>query len=198
MFEVRFARQRGPPSALLQLTVRVCVTCARGASRRGEGGRLGVRRRLPAPRAALSRLHSRPDPALSPAAGAYLPRERLDHAMYSLGAPVEPRSSRSRRRVPLTVDSPPPQASRGRRPSRSTKTCRCLRGGKSSTNLGESRIKSREPRALRLSRRRSAPRRGPGPSWRSGSTPSAPNSACLRGRTRSEPLGARAAPRLRL
>lgn len=109
MFEVRFARQRGPPSALLQLTVRVCVTCARGASRRGEGGRLGVRRRLPAPRAALSRLHSRPDPALSPAAGAYLPRERLDHAMYSLGAPVEPRSSRSRRRVPLTVDSLPPR-----------------------------------------------------------------------------------------
>jgi len=34
--------------------------------------------------------------------GAYLPRERLDHAMYSLGAPVEPRSSRSRRRVPLS------------------------------------------------------------------------------------------------
>ena len=43
--------------------------------------------------------------------GAYLPRERLDHAMYSLGAPVEPRSSRSRRRVPLspwTLSPPPP------------------------------------------------------------------------------------------
>ena len=149
MFEVRFARQRGPPSALLQLTGRVCVTCARGASRRGEGGRLGVRRRLlpPASGSLEAALSARPRP---------ISRCRRLHAPRA-ARPCDVLARRTRRAAlesleaacaPLTADSPPPQASRGRRPSRSTKTCRCLRGGKSSTNLGESRIKSRANLAL--------------------------------------------------